>query len=307
MFERILFATTASPSCDDAANVAFDLAKKYHSEFFILHVLGLPTRGFSHFVTNLKTGEKMEVGAEYIDGAREEIRSIYSCQIASAEKECVIETAVGTPHTEILRAARKFNVDLIVMGAHTRQDEPGAARFRSIVGNTMQNVARSARCPILIISRPCTTCFWYFSNIVVGIDFSKASMSAFLFAAKVAREVGCKIHLFHALDLSAAYAGRAPDQAEIETRIAEARQKIQDAYVSKLEGNEVYDIEVWEGIPYVEILKFARERSADLIIMAHHAKEIDPEQAVLGSTVEQVVLRSTCPVASVNHPDKVTG
>ncbi|HSO20122.1 MAG TPA: universal stress protein, partial [Desulfosarcina sp.] len=58
------------------------------------------------------------------------------------------------------------------------------------------------------------------------------------------------------------------------------------------------------GTPYVEILKFAREKQADLIVMAHHTREIDPEQALLGSTVEQVVLRSSCPVTSVNHPDK---
>ncbi len=38
--------------------------------------------------------------------------------------------------------------------------------------------------------------------------------------------------------------------------------------------------------------------------MAHHTRETDPELALLGSTVEQVVLRSSCPVASVNHPDK---
>ena len=59
-----------------------------------------------------------------------------------------------------------------------------------------------------------------------------------------------------------------------------------------------------EGTPYVEILKLAREKQGDLIVMAHHTREIDPEKALLGSTVEQVVLRSACPVASVNHPDK---
>ena len=32
MFENILFATTASPTCDDAAKVAFDLALKYDSK-----------------------------------------------------------------------------------------------------------------------------------------------------------------------------------------------------------------------------------------------------------------------------------
>ncbi|MDA8136230.1 MAG: universal stress protein [Desulfobacteraceae bacterium] len=52
-------------------------------------------------------------------------------------------------------------------------------------------------------------------------------------------------------------------------------------------------------------MKFARETSGDLIVMAHHTKDIDPEEALLGSTVEQVVLRSACPVASVNRDDKL--
>ena len=75
--------------------------------------------------------------------------------------------------------------------------------------------------------------------------------------------------------------------------------------IKKMKGYDNYDIEIWEGIPYVEILKFSREKQGDLIVMAHHTRDIEPEQALLGSTVEQVVLRAACPVASVNHPDKV--
>ncbi|MDO8943428.1 MAG: universal stress protein, partial [Desulfobacterales bacterium] len=85
----------------------------------------------------------------------------------------------------------------------------------------------------------------------------------------------------------------------------ESRRRIEQTYIPKLQGYDKYSMEVWEGIPYVEILKFARDRQADLIVMAHHTREIDPEEAELGSTVEQVVLRAACPVASVTHPDKV--
>ena len=95
------------------------------------------------------------------------------------------------------------------------------------------------------------------------------------------------------------------EQAEIEDQIQKAKQKIEKRYVAKMNGYDNFEIEVREGIPYVEILKFAREKTGDLIVMAHHTREVDPEKAVLGSTVEQVVLRSACPVASVNHPDKV--
>jgi nucleotide-binding universal stress UspA family protein len=131
-------------------------------------------------------------------------------------------------------------------------------------------------------------------------------MSAFLFALKVAKEIGCKLYLFHALDLSRVAAGKVEAQEQIETQIETARNKIEKMYISKMNGFDNYEIEIWEGIPYVEILKYAREKKADLIVMAHHTKEIDPEEAVLGSTVEQVVLRAASPVASVNHPDKVT-
>ena len=304
MFEKILFATTASPICRDAADVAFDLAKKYSSELTVFHVFGLPTHGFSQYVVDLKTGEKEEYDQEYVQRVLEEMRITFSDKLADYEN-CVVEATAGAPHREILRAARKKDVDLIVMGSHTRQEDIGATRFRSVVGNTMQKVAKAARCPVLVVSRPCQTCWWYFSNIVFGTDFSKAAHSAFLFALKTAREIGCKLYLFHACDIGAADPGQIRTQAEIEERVSEARKKMEELYVPEMEGFDNYEIEVWEGTPYVEVLKYARDKQADLIVMAHHTRETDPEKAVLGSTVEQVVLRSACPVASVTHPDKV--
>ncbi len=304
MFEKILFATTASPTCDNAANVAFDLAKKYNSKLFTFHVFGIPTHGASPFITDVRTGDEEVLGEDYTAWVKEEMKNTYEKQLKEA-KDCLVECTVGVPHREILRKARTESVDLIVMGAHTRQEDPGATRYRSIVGNTMQKVAKSARCPVLIISRPCSTCFWYFNAIIFGTDFSKASYSAFLFAFKVAREIGCKLYLFHAVDLTEAKIGREQDQHSIENQIEEARKKMNQIYVPEMKGFDNYQIEVWEGIPHIEILKFAREKSGDLIVMSHHTREVDPEKALLGSTVEQVVLRSACPVASVNQPDKV--
>ncbi|MDX9787185.1 MAG: universal stress protein [Desulfobacterales bacterium] len=305
MFKKILFATTASPTCDHAAKVAFDLANKYGSQLYVFHAYGIPTRGFGAFSTDIRTGEQAGFDTDYTEWVKEEMRNTYAVQLAKT-KNCILETRAGVPATEILRFARKEDVDLIVMGAHTREDEIGATRFRNIVGSTMQKVAKSSRAPVLIVSRPCANCFWYFSNIVFGADFSKASMSAFLFALKVAKEIGCKLYLFHSLDISKIAAGKVERQEEIEQQIETARKKIEDLYVSKMDGFDNYEVEIWEGIPYVEILKYSREKKADLIVMAHHTREVDLEEAVLGSTVEQVVLRAASPVASVNHPDKVT-
>lgn len=303
MFKKILFATTASPACDNAAKVAFDLEMKWDAKLFVFHVLGVPTRGYSPFVTDVRTGETEQIDPDYADWVKEEMKHTYADLLKDSENS-VLEAVIGVPHREILRKARAENVDLIVMGAHTRDEDVGASRYRSVVGSTMQKVAKSARCPVVIISRPCTTCWKLFSNIVIGSDFSKASTSAFLWAAKLAKEVDARLHIFHAVDINDGQPGKIAGQTEIEARIEDARKKIETKYLSTLKGFDNYEVGIREGTPYVEILKFARERQADLIVMAHHAREIDPEQALLGSTVEQVVLRSACPVTSVNHPDK---
>jgi len=304
MFNKILFATTSSPTCDNAAKVAFDLELKWDAKLYVFHVLGIPTRGYSPFVTDVRTGENMEPDPDYIEWVKEEMKNTYDTLLADSQNS-VIEAAVGVPYREILRKARQENVDLIIMGAHTRQEDVGAARYRSIVGSTMQRVAKSARCPVVIINRPCTTCWKLFSNIVFGTDFSKAADYAYMWAYKLAREVGAKLHLFHACDINTSAAGVVMEQDEIENQIQKAKAKIEKRYLAKMNGYDNYDVEVREGIPYVEILKFAREKNGDLIVMAHHTREVDPEKGVLGSTVEQVILRSACPVASVNHPDKV--
>jgi len=304
MFTKILFATTASPTCDNAAKVAFDLELKWEAQLTVFHVLGIPTRGYSPFVTDVRTGEVEQPDPDYIEWVKEEMKNTYGDLLKDTEG-IEIEAAVGNPSREILRVARKKDVDLIIMGAHTRQEDIGATRYRDVVGSTMQKVAKSARCPVVIISRPCTTCWKLFSNIVFGTDFSKASDSAFMFASKLAQEVGAKLHMFHACDISTSSAGQVLGQEEIEKLIEGSRQKMEKRYAAKMNGYDNYGIEVREGVPYIEILKYAREKMGDLIVMAHHTREIDPEEAVLGTTVEQVVLRSACPVASVNHPDKV--
>lgn len=305
MFNKILFATTASPASDNAANVAFDLAKKYDAALDVFHVFGLPSRGFSSIVKDIRTGEDTSSDPDYVNWVLEEMKTTYEKQSENV-KQLSFDTMAGVPHTEILRKARRDDVDLIVMGAHTREEDVGATRYRSVIGSTMQKVAKGAKCPVLIISRPCTTCFWYFSNIVFCTDFSKAADSAFKFAYKVANFIGCKIYLFHCLDLSAMASGKTLSQEEIEKQIEEARKKMESKYVSQMKDFDNYELEVWEGIPYVEIVKYSRKVNGDLIVMAHHTKEIDPEKALLGSTVEHVVLRASCPVASINRPDKVT-
>ena len=299
MFKKILFATTASPVCDEAARVAFDLASKYGSTLNMIHVYGLPSHGFSSHVKKYISGCEEVVGTEDEPQLCEELKGVYADLIAKAD-DCKVTVKAGVPQTEILREARKWESDLIVMGAHTRVDESGALKYRNITGNTMQKVAKSAKAPVLIISRPCTTCRWYFDTIVFGTDLSRASDAAFAFALKTARESGARLHIFHALQIKGLSTGVPEDQVMVEARLAEAREEIKRRYLDKAPDFENIAVEVWEGTPFVEILKFTRQYKGDLIVMAHHGKRSDSEPE-MGSTLEQVVLRASCPVVSVNH------
>ena len=304
MFKNILFATTASPSCDHAARVAFQIAKSYDAKLSVFHVLGIPSRGYSPYITDVRTGEQVSYSEDYLDWVKDEMKNTYGDQLKQYGK-CGLEALPGIPHTEILRFARKNEVDLIIMGATTREEDEGTYTYTRSAGSTLQAVAKSARCPVLVIGRPAASFWGGFSNIVFGTDFSKASQSAFLFAYKLTKALDGSLHLFHAYDISSVHSGKTLEQDEIEGGMRAAREKMKKMYVKKMEGFKDYSVDVWEGIPYVEIVKYAREKYADLIVIAHHTREPDPEKAKLGSTVEQVVLRATCPVASVNRPDKI--
>lgn len=313
MFKKILLATTASPNCNNAVKLAYNLKLKWEAKLIILHVFGVHRNNYTPFDKNSKICRNKLSDEKYAALVIKEMKNIYAKELKHTEN-IIFEAKVGRPSREILRKAYEENVGLIIMGAHTREEGVGPLRFRSVVGNTMQRVAKSARCPVMIIGRPCTATWKLFSNFATGwklfpnivfcTDFSKESDSAFLFAYKFAKEVGAKLYIFHALNI---YHGcQVRQQTEIEEMIEDAKENIEKRYISQMNGFDNYEIEVWEGTSYVEILKFARQKCCDLIVLAHHTEIIKSSLASLGSTIEQVVLRAKQPVASVSRPDRVS-
>jgi nucleotide-binding universal stress UspA family protein len=299
MFAKILLATSATPACDHAARVAFNLATRYHAEINIFHVLGIPTRGFSQTVLDVKTGENVILDEEYQAWVIEELRIYYQQQLAQTPKHR-LRSVAGVPHREILREARDYEADLIVMGGST-SDPDDILYKRNMVGTTLQRVARAAHCPVLVINRPAASFWGGISNVVFATDFSKAAEAAFRFALKVVRELKAEFHIFHAVDTNTAPSGDIPPQDEIDARLREARRCIMASYGAQLQGQLDYTMEAWEGLPHMEIVKYARQCQADLIVMAHHNRPMDVAEARLGSNIEQVIVRANCPVISVNH------
>ena len=168
MFKKILFATSATPACDHAARVAFDMAQRYDAHISIFHVMGIPTRGYSQVVVDVKTGEKVELDDEYTAWVNEEVKTYYSKQLEKADK-FAIEAVVGFPHREILRIIRKEKSDLLIMGGSTGDEEESVYK-KSLAGSTLQKVAKSANCPMLVVSRPAASFWGGLSKVVFGIS-----------------------------------------------------------------------------------------------------------------------------------------
>ncbi len=299
MFTKILLATSATQACDHAARVAFDLANRYQAEINVFHVLGIPTRGYSQTVSDVKTGESVIFDDDYLAWVIDELKNYYSRQLAQTPNHR-LRAVSGVPHREILREARDYVPDIIVMGGNTEDPEDSLFK-RNMVGSTLQRVARAAHCPVLIINRPAASFWGGISNLVFATDFSRAAEAAFRFACKVATELRAEFHIFHAIDTGAMQLANLPAQDDIDARLREARRQIMVRYGSKIEANTDYTVEVWEGIPYMEIVKYARQCQADLIVMAHHSRPMDPTVTRLGSNIEQVIVRANCPVVSVNQ------
>jgi nucleotide-binding universal stress UspA family protein len=299
MFKKILFATSATEASDHAARVAFNIAKSYGAHLDIFHVLGVPSRGYSQVVVDIKTKEKVDVDDDYLAWVTDEVKTYYSKYLDSS-LEYSIHTAIGYPAREILRQAKDTEPDLILLGGSTG-DEDESVYKKNAAGSTLQKIARSARCPVLVVNRPAASFWGGLSNITFGTDFSKTSDKAFDFAFTVAKTLDCELHVFHALDITAMGTGKILSQDEIEQKIRESLRMIRARYETRLRELKNYSMDVWEGIPYIEIVKYARDNHSDLIVMAHHSRKIKSEEPILGSNVEQVILRAGCPVISVNH------
>lgn len=286
MFKKILFATSTTKACDPAARVAFNITNLYEGHINIFHV-----------IEGADTGEA-EGGGTAIPKGKEKIEAYYADQLPKANS-AEIKITLGDPHHEILEEIQRSKPDLLVMGV-SAGGEASLENEVETAGSTFQKVVKASLCPVLIVNRAAASFWGSISNVVFATDFSKSSDKAFEFACNMARNTGCELHIFHAQNMSLTPDSEIFKQDTIEERRREKLRFFQKKYVSKMEGIENYSIEVWEGNPYIEIVKYTREKYADLIIMGQDSQNPGSETDELGSTIKQVILRAGCPVLCIN-------
>ena len=133
-------------------------------------------------------------------------------------------------------------------------------------------------------------------NIVVATDFSKRSDVAIARGAALARAQNAKLTVAHIVD---------DDQSE---RLASAAETeagaLFDALSAGLQRDHHLDasLVVTRGDPHAEILNVARNRTADLIVVGAHRRNL-VRNTFIGTTAERSIRTSNVPVLVARAPD----
>ena len=137
-------------------------------------------------------------------------------------------------------------------------------------------------------------------NILLPTDFSKLSLSAAEYATELAEQYGAKIHLLHVLEktppILTIHSLDLSEKKIIQTIEEEARASLGKA-AEKVKGKKDIEVEqvIKKGIDYEEIINYAEEKKADLIIIATHGRT-GILHTLLGSVAEKVIRFSKKPV-----------
>lgn len=143
-------------------------------------------------------------------------------------------------------------------------------------------------------------------TILVSTDFSENSDHAIPYAAELGKKFNAKVILVHVV----AYPVY-PVSYEITVDVATLRNELEAAAMKlineradkiRAEGVEVETV-VEVGTAFVEIIRSARHRNADLLIISTHGWS-GMKHLLLGSTAERVVRKAPCPVLTVRAQER---
>ncbi|HKC64433.1 MAG TPA: universal stress protein [Pyrinomonadaceae bacterium] len=139
-------------------------------------------------------------------------------------------------------------------------------------------------------------------DILVPVDFSECSVNAVRVAVGIALPDG-DLTLLHVIDEHFVRDAVAAGLGSFDEITASMRERAEADFSVMLEGIETEGVDVERmvviGIPFVEILKIARDLDLPMIVMGIRGRSTPPEEVLFGSTAEKVLRGSRVPVLCV--------
>jgi nucleotide-binding universal stress UspA family protein len=223
-----------------------------------------------------------------------------SLDLAAVSPRATPLADAGDPQATIIDQAVSKKADLIVMGTHGRR---GFKRL--LLGSVTEAVLREAPCPVLTVPPHASAGVAdavTFKRILCPIDFSPSALQALGFALDLARQADGRVTLLHVIEWLAEEEPRASTHFNVpEYRrymVEDAQERLRNLVVEESRTwVEIDDVVVF-GRAHREILRAAETKPADLVVMGAQGRG-GVGLALFGSTTQQIVRGSTCPVLTV--------
>ncbi len=136
-------------------------------------------------------------------------------------------------------------------------------------------------------------------KILCPTDFSEASVQAFSNAAEIALHNEAEIYLFHVLPVLLADAeSTVLMQLRDYERLLQPQQRLEELAKPLLAKGLKVQTLVTRGDPATEIVKIAKQKAVDIIVIATHGNT-GWRRLAFGSVAEKVVRTATCPVLTI--------
>lgn len=144
------------------------------------------------------------------------------------------------------------------------------------------------------------------AKILVPTDFSEFSQCALRYGCELATRFDAQLHLLNVVE---EIYPLIPDPGmtfpPMESYLPEiqnaAKRAILNLPPADLAGKLSVVREVITGVPFLEIVRYAREQDIDMIVIGSHGRS-GLAHVLLGSVADKVVRKASCPVLTV-RPD----
>lgn len=295
---HVLATTDLSNESIAGVRYAVALAEKMSGAVALLHIVDFPP---PQPMPGIRTATESLQYSKIAKYSRIRLKTVAKRE-SSGDLNVTPILRSGNSFYGIITAARERAVDLIVIATH---GHTGAKRV--LLGSTTERVVRHAPCPVLTVPartsrrRAGKTPSLNLKRILVPIDFSKTSKTAFPWAASVAAQFNASLILLHVVETFPAnyLLGRELLNETITPLIKERESDLKwmAKSLSKSTGLKVSAV-VRAGKPFKEICNAARKLGADLITLTTRG-HTGLKRVWLGSTAERVVRHASCPVLAV--------
>ena len=141
-------------------------------------------------------------------------------------------------------------------------------------------------------------------EILVPIDFSPCSVNALRVAVGMASPDG-DLTLLHVVDDEFIQAAVAAGMGSSDDLRARLKEQAEASFANVMEGIDTGNVEIEKmivvGLPFVEILKIARDLDLPMIVMGIRGQSTPAEEILFGSTAEKVLRGTRVPVLCVPY------